>query len=250
MTPPWRAALEQIRNRRQAADMAWYEVGWLVARRGVQYLARRLRGRRVFELDGVRYQHFVHPFILDNERTVEIPIALAAVERHRNGRILEVGHVLSAYTTFPHVILDKYERGQGVLNVDVVDFKPDHPFDLIVSISTIEHVGWDELDRDSTKPIRAIAQMRQWLAPEGELVVTMPLGYNPHVDRAVADRAFDFDRMSFLIRVNRNNLWRAATWEEARQCRFGEPFPCANAIVVGFGRGPRVVASQSKEPST
>ena len=58
--------------------------------------------------------------------------------------IFEVGSVLSHYFPINHDVLDKYEKGHGVINQDVVDFKPHNKYDLIVSISTLEHVGFDD----------------------------------------------------------------------------------------------------------
>ena len=48
-----------------------------------------------------------------------------------------------------HDVLDKYEKGNNVINDDVVSFSTEVKYDLIVSVSTLEHVGWDEnLDID------------------------------------------------------------------------------------------------------
>jgi hypothetical protein len=38
-------------------------------------------------------------------------------------------------------VLDKYEQAPGVINEDVVSFSPPQKYDLIVSVSTLEHVG-------------------------------------------------------------------------------------------------------------
>jgi len=51
--------------------------------------------------------------------------------------------VLSHYFAVKHDIVDKYEIAPSVVNEDLVNFKPGKKYDLIVSISTLEHVGWD-----------------------------------------------------------------------------------------------------------
>jgi hypothetical protein len=53
---------------------------------------------------------------------------------------------------------------------------------LIVSISTLEHVGWDEEDKNPVKVLQAIEILKSLLAPLGKIVVTLPLGYNPIID--------------------------------------------------------------------
>ena len=100
--------------------------------------------------------------------------------------------MLSNYVHFQHDIVDKYEKAEGVINQDVVDFQPaeneNDKYDLIVSISTIEHVGWDETPRDPKKIPRALENLTtKCLAPRGEIVVTLPLGYNTYLDKLLKE---------------------------------------------------------------
>ena len=76
-----------------------------------------------------------------NERTVEVPIALAEIHACA-GKVLEVGNVLSNYEPAKYMIVDKYERAPGVVSEDCLTFTTGAPYDLIVSVSTLEH-GWD-----------------------------------------------------------------------------------------------------------
>ena len=58
----------------------------------------------------------------------------------------------------------------------------------IVSISTIEHVGWDETPRDPNKIPRALENLTtRCLAPGGEIVVTLPIGYNTYLDKLLKE---------------------------------------------------------------
>lgn len=231
-------SIEQMRRWLSEPGRRPWRAAGIVLDRGVRYLGRRLRGPRPFELGGERFTHLVHPFILDNERTVEIPLALQLVERRRGGRILEVGNVLSAYARFEHTVVDKYEKGSGVLNADIVDYRPEQPFDLILCLSTLEHVGWDETPRDDAKIALALDAMAAMLAPGGELLVTMPLGYNANLDRLLEADALKFTERRFLRRASADNRWVEAAWPEVRGAKFGTPFACANAIVVGRVRVP------------
>jgi hypothetical protein len=52
-----------------------------------------------------------------------------------------------------------------------------------VSISTLEHVGWDEMTREPMKILKAIENLKNLTNPKGKIVVTLPLGYNPELDR-------------------------------------------------------------------
>jgi hypothetical protein len=196
--------------------------------------------REPFLFDGESYGYLLHHYNTTwrNERTVELPLATRVIERNRGARLLEVGNVLHNYLGDSHLspereIIDKYELAPGVRNIDVMDHRPEQPYDLIVSISTIEHVGWDEDPQDPAKAPRAIEKLHSWLAPGGELLVTMPLGHHPELDRRLLDGPPMFERLRFLRRLNAGNRWVEAEAEEVRGTRYASPFPFANAIAVG-----------------
>jgi hypothetical protein len=61
------------------------------------------------------------------------------VRKYQGTNILEIGNVLSNHVRFEHDVLDKYEFVKGIINEDVVDFRPEKRYDLIVSISTLDY---------------------------------------------------------------------------------------------------------------
>lgn len=200
------------------------------------YGFRKCCGPRTFELAGRTHRYLIHPFILDNERAVEVPVVRDFLQG-RSGQILELGNVLSNYIAFPHEVVDKYERAPGVINEDIVSFAPGKTYDAIVTISTLEHVGWDEQPRDPEKLPRAIERLKSLLKPTGELIATMPLGYNPNLDRLIREGRTGFPEVQYLKRISANNKWRQASLEEVAQTQFGTPYGCANAIMIGIARG-------------
>lgn len=196
------------------------------------------RGRAFF-LGGERHEYLLRAYNLtwSNERAVEVPVAWRLVQAHAGKRILEVGNVLAHYYPVRHPVVDKFERGKGVVNADVAAFDTPQRYDLIVSISTLEHVGFDEEPRDPEKPLRAVANLRRLLAPGGLLCVTLPLGYNPHLDALLVQGAFGWTRLLALLRVSDDNLWLEATWDVARGCAYDGRWPGASAVVFGFIQG-------------
>ncbi|MGO9960659.1 MAG: class I SAM-dependent methyltransferase, partial [Solirubrobacteraceae bacterium] len=143
------------------------------------------------------------------ERAVEVPVIQAIVDRHADKRILEVGHVLGHYRPQSHLVIDKYEQAPGVLNRDVLALGDlGGAFDLIVAISTLEHVGHDEQPRDPDKARRAVAALRERLAPGGRLVLTVPVGYNPAFDAALRSGAIAVGETAALRRVGGATRWR------------------------------------------
>ncbi|HEY0781521.1 MAG TPA: hypothetical protein VGE98_03635 [Thermoanaerobaculia bacterium] len=188
---------------------------------------------RTFRFRGSTYTCFFHGYnsTWSNERAVEVPIVRALVAERRGGRILEVGNVLSHYGPAEHERLDKFESGPGIRNEDVAVFRSPIPYDLIVSISTLEHVGWDEEPRDPGKIARAVANLASQLAPGGRLVVTLPLGYNPDLDARLDSDALPFTRLDCLQRRG----WcrgEEAAWEEVRGARYGGAWPGATGLVI------------------
>ena len=199
---------------------------------------------KTFLFDRRTYLYFNHEYnrTWANERTVEIPIVWERVARCDPSKVLEVGNVLSHYFATSHKVVDKYEKGLGVTNVDVADFRANSTYDLIVSISTLEHVCWDEKPRDPGKISRALTRLESALGPGGILLVTIPIGWNPNVDRAVQRAELGFTTTKYLKRITFDNTWEECSLEQALSQPYGKfgstpwfrpPFPGANAVVVG-----------------
>src|ERR1041385_683907 len=180
----------------------------------------RLRLRR-FGFEGRSYPFFFHPYnkTWANERQVEVPIARRVVRGVDPARTLEVGNVLSHYVRVRHRVLDKYERAPGVANEDFLDHSPDDPYRLVLAVSTFEHIGWDEDDRDPRKFLRAVQHAQGILAPGGLLAFTVPLGYNPEVDRFAASRPPGF-HFAFMESLGP----QPGQWRQAERCA-GETHP-------------------------
>jgi SAM-dependent methyltransferase len=139
----------------------------------------------------------------------------AIVDDAGGKRVLELGNVLGHYRPQRHVVVDKYESAPGVLNRDVLDLEELESFDLIVAISTVEHVGWDESPRDPGKAIAAVASLRRRLAPGGRLVFTVPVGYNPVFDAALREGGVELSSAVAMRRQRRTTSWRQVSVDEA-----------------------------------
>jgi len=190
-------------------------------------------------LAGVEYPYFYHWYnrTWRNERTVEIPIVRRILEARPGACVLEVGNVLSHYFGRDHEVVDKYEKAHGVHNIDVVDFRPGKKYDVIVCISTLEHVGWDDPPRDPEKPIRALNHLRSLLAPGGILVVTIPIGYNPDIDGLIGKGRLEFNSLHFIKRTTLDNRWTETDWSGVAESRYNTPYPAANALAIGIIEG-------------
>lgn len=218
--------------------------------RGIFYLIRsgiysifffvfyKIRRQNTFSLQGRKYQYFcsLPNSTWLNERSVEIPIMMDIVSKYHSRKILEIGNVLSNYFNFEHDIVDKYEIKDGVINQDVVDFKRPEKYDLIVSISTLEHVGWDEIPREEMKIPRVIQNLKGLVRPkDGMIIVTLPLGYNMALDRIIRDGLIQFTSEYYLRRVSKNNRWEEVSKKAVQNAKYvNGRYPHATGLLVGI----------------
>ncbi|MEM8929663.1 MAG: hypothetical protein AAGE94_00715 [Acidobacteriota bacterium] len=224
------AAIRRLRRRHGLRFLA------IAAHRCAWWLARVVFGPRRFTVDGRSLRYFLHPFVIDTERCIEIAIARDVLDGHPPDTILEVGNVLSTYQPVAHRVLDRYEEAPGVVNEDAAGFSWPERYARIVCLSTLEHVGrdegLDEAEQDPTKAERALVNLRRHLEPDGLLWVTFPLGYHPQLDAALAAGRLGEHHVAYLRRRSRWNTWSEIDAASAAGARFGAPYPCGNVIAV------------------
>jgi len=199
------------------------------------YLTHKaLQPFRSFSFCGEKYRYFCHKYNHPhlNERAVELPIVWKEVQKHKSSEVLEIGNVLSHYFPTKHLVVDKYEVAPGVINEDVIEFKSKKKFRLIVSISTLEHVGWDEKVKSKDKIPKAIKHLKKMLAPGGTLLVTLPLGYNSYLDEHLRAGKIKFDEVFYMERTSKFNSWREVSRNSfKKKPRYGSPYENANVVV-------------------
>jgi len=201
---------------------------------------------RTFTFEGEEYRYFFHPYnsAWGKERAIEIPLALKFLQNSRDKRILEVGNVLSHYQSISHDVIDKYETAEGVINEDIVDYQPDSKYDRIFSISTLEHVGWDEEQKRPSKAIDALEKMKSLLSPDGSILVTILIGYNNEIDRFLREGKLRFNRTYYLKRLGIRNRWQQAPVEDIRYPKTGYPSRIIDQVVIGIIDGEDRVCDQ------
>lgn len=223
------------------------KIRWFVKRFGCKELvykplrmifaARILRRlpAKVFRYKDLTLNCFYHSYNMTwaCERCVEVPIMLHHIASAQGQAVLEIGNVLSHYRAVSHQILDKFETGVGVINHDIIGFNPGQKYDLIVSISTFEHIGFDddEYDERGEKILAAIESCRSLLSRGGRFFMSVPAGYNPALDRLIINHRLGEKEAIFIKRVARLD-WQTVGRDEAMQCRFGHPYPYANAVMI------------------
>jgi hypothetical protein len=191
--------------------------------------------QKTFHFEGQELPYFYHRYNMTwaCERCVEVPIGRYYARQSPEANILEVGNVLSHYGPVTHDVLDKFERGPGVINEDIVTFAPTKKYDLVLSLSTFEHIGFDDeaSEPSGQKILVAITACRNFLSAAGKLLITVPIGYNPDLDHLIRSGQLGCEREVYLKRVEKRQ-WKTVPKTEAILCRYKDPFPYANAILV------------------
>ncbi len=199
-------------------------------------LAVKILPRRYFNYNGSRLEYFQHPknLVWTNERSIEIAIIMNYIHSSSAQNILEVGAVLPHYfPQFQHDVVDKFEKNIGIINEDIITFHPSTKYDLIVSISTLEHVGFEDDLKDSEGILKAINNLKEnCLAEKGKMILTLPIGYNKDVDWYLFNKRLGFSQEYYFKRKNVLNAWEEISREEAKMIKF-DGFS-AKGIVIGI----------------
>lgn len=183
-----------------------------------------------FVLNGTEYPYFRHKAnnTSINERIVEVPIIRKYVEG-KQGSTLEVGNVLGQYLGRRWTTVDLVEKEHGVTNCDILDWKGG-PYDLIVSISTFEHIGVDH-GKVPSRAMDAILHCCHLLRSGGRFVFTIPMGYHPLLDEWLLTKWHGSS--SYLKRVSADNRWDQVGKADVQDAKYGSPFKYGNVIILG-----------------
>lgn len=185
-----------------------------------------------------RFQDWTYEYFLGepnrtwaNERSVELPIVWEVVRRFHPGEVLEFGNVLRRYYGTTHDVLDKRRKESPTFQVDIVDWTPPHQYLCVVSISTLEHVGhssckyWEKDEPDKFR--RALDVLESAVAPGGDLLITVPIGYHKGLDAYLQTEDHGFE-MACMKKVE------SMRWIECEpdfSIQYGHPFRRGNGVL-------------------
>jgi hypothetical protein len=155
-----------------------------------EWLSHKFK-KEYFDYDGKQYRKLFHWYnkTWRNERQIELPIFKEILDSGKD--ILEVGNVLPHYYNTNHIVIDKYESGEGIINKDVLE--AEGKYDLIISISTLEHIGIDEPGEKDDKVLNAIRHLKSLLKDNGRLVFSFPRGHNHFLDTEASKSIYNLN---------------------------------------------------------
>ena len=219
----------------------------ILRRNGLVYLFKRAVYRffwgpvirclapRSFSIQGEFYKYFRSSYntTFINERTVEVPFFRKIIAGFQGKSVLEIGNVLSHYESAWWLVVDKFEKYPGVNNQDVLEYFPTQRHDLIVAISTFEHIGFDEHPRDPQKLSKVLDHLQlNCMSIGSQLWFSIPVGWNPDLDRKIFERELSYESCIFLERNTFLNTWRECKSVDAQWLnRPYRMFPTALLII-------------------
>ena len=191
-----------------------------------------------------------------DERVVELPWVLA---RLSGRRALEVGYAFAEPPYLAALLRAGFDELTGVdlAEADVPGMKTvqadvrDLPFesgafDLVLCVSTLEHVGADNsgyglpAEDDGASRLTALRELRRVLARTGRLLITVPCGepgdYGWFRQEDVHGWTRQFVRAGFFVEEQEvyelgAEGWRAAPELDTRGLRYGDRGPAASAVL-------------------
>jgi len=160
-----------------------------------------------------------------SERTIEIPIFRMFIKENIGKDLLEIGNVINHYYPFNHLVLDKYEKAEGVINEDILGFKTKKKFDFIFSISTFEHIGIDDYPKNPEKAVLALKYvLKNLLKKNGLFVLSFPLNYNKAIKEMIDKKRIKNFKMYCFKKIDmKRNFWKEADYPEIRNIEYKQP---------------------------
>lgn len=184
------------------------------------------------EFDGEAIEYVVGKYNITpiTERSIELGIVKAALPA--SGKVLEVGNVWGHYFERSHTVVDKFEVAPGVTNSDFMDLDENEKYDFIFSISTFEHIGWDDDVREPEKLGAAFEKLPRLIAPGGTALITVPIDWNEWLDARLAEDATGATSVDWYLRDGQLCSWRRAEKAETLAAKYGSPYRFANGLAV------------------
>jgi len=193
--------------------------------------------KKQFNFNLIKLNYFYHFYnkTYENERIIEIPIVLELIDQYKINDYYELGNVLVNYGIKGHPVIDKYDDNDNIIKQDIVTYKSLKKLNNLVSISTLEHIGWDEGEKNYSKVSLAFKNiLNSLLLPGGFFIFTFPVGYNPYLDEYIKINKNKFYKLFSFKRINIKNEWEETNFEICMEQKFNYPYINANGLIVGI----------------
>ena len=86
--------------------------------------------------------------------------------------------------------------------------------------------------QDPNKVLRAINNLNRLLAPGGQIVAVLELGYNPEMDKLLRSGELRFDEHYYLKRIS-GYRWKEVNEVDFNDIKYDKSIPSANEVLIG-----------------
>jgi len=156
----------------------------------------------------LKYFYNKYNITYSNERMVEIPILNHYYNKFKWKEILEIWNVMKNYFSYDHDVLDKFDKHNYVtIKDDICSYIPENKYDFVFSISTLEHVWFEDFEKETDnkmihKAFDNIVNNIVWWT----FVFTIPLWYNIYLDSLIYNWDLKTKYWFKFIFIKRNSL--------------------------------------------
>lgn len=162
--------------------------------------------------------------IRENERIVEIPIGKYFYDKYKNDNFVELGAVLNYYYDSNHIVYDKYDPHKNCTRLDFTDNKIDFKNMSVLSISTLEHVGFNDYGKQNGRYsidnwCKGYFIIKNIIENSKNYLITFPIGYNIVLDGLIENSSNNF---IILKRISKDNRWEVGKKEDFKLL-YGKP---------------------------
>jgi hypothetical protein len=218
----------------------------------IAFLFEKLSLEPEFLFISEKIPYFFHSYnnLGYTERAIEIPIVKYLIQQYDRADALEIGNVSSHYygefqTLFKSkTVVDLYEIGYDVINLDISKYFPKKKFDLVFSISTFEHMdsdrgmslnykkGTSKLTSVASDNIQHVAD--NVLSDKGVFILSAPLGYSKEWDNTFYSTDYDqyhFSKITkYIFKRKGETTWIQTDELDGKKAEYNFPFLGVNFV--------------------
>ena len=177
-------------------------------------------------------EYFDHPYndTINNERAIEIPLALRYIEKVKDlDTFIELGAVLPYYfENLKHSCIDPVDSKATISDyAENINYFKKH----VLSISTLEHIGTNDYGLKANFKVNPYEVLKRIYEDCSSCLISWPIGYNSSLD----DDFFNLDQFdcTCFIRIN-HNKWEEVQKNKLKLVKYNFPFCFGNGLVFVY----------------
>lgn len=157
-----------------------------------------------------------------NERRVELPVAFWFMNEYKEN-LIEIGEVTPFYDDPKHKVYDLVNQHEKTILKDGIDV--DYKDANVVSISTIEHVGFGDYGHAKVKD-KAWNLYKKISKESKNYLISFPVGYNRELEQTLTDWNVKY----IIMKRDANNNWTMAKGQLFTDFEYNDPYYAGNAV--------------------